>query len=113
MTPGAEALNRLVKWRTILTGWQIGTRPKGDPQSDAIRDHREVTILLRAEVNAITQLLISKGVFTAAEFDTQLVTEAFHLERGFENKFPGASTADHGMDINLQLAEPWLSKFPK
>ena len=39
--------NRLCKWRTVLTGWQLGTRAKGDPEGDAVRDHREVTLLLR------------------------------------------------------------------
>jgi hypothetical protein len=40
------ALNRLCKWRAIFAGWQLGTRAKGDPESDAVRDHREVTILI-------------------------------------------------------------------
>lgn len=62
------ALERLGKWRTLLTGWQLGTRPAGDPESDAVRDHREATLLLRAETNAIGGLLISKGLVTADEF---------------------------------------------
>ena len=52
------ALNRLCKWRAIFAGWQLGTRAKGDPESDAVRDHREVTILLRAEASAMTGLLL-------------------------------------------------------
>ena len=47
-----EALNRVAKWRTVFTGWQIGTRPKGDPECDAIRDASEARILLRVEVSA-------------------------------------------------------------
>jgi hypothetical protein len=39
------ALNRIAKWRTILAGWQLGTKPKGDPTCDAVRDHREATIM--------------------------------------------------------------------
>jgi len=42
------ALNVLAKWRAHFSGWQLGTRPKGDPEGDAVRDHREATILLRA-----------------------------------------------------------------
>lgn len=42
MSLGMRALNRLAKWRQILTGW-LGTRFKGDPQGD-VRDHGEVTI---------------------------------------------------------------------
>ena len=39
-----EACNRLTKWRSVFAGWQLGTRAKGDPECDAVRDHREVTI---------------------------------------------------------------------
>lgn len=56
-----EAMNKLAKWRSIFAGWQLGTRAKGDPESDAVRDHREATILLRAEVNALTACLIEGG----------------------------------------------------
>ena len=34
-----RALNVLAKWRTLLAGWQLGTRPKGDPECDAVSDH--------------------------------------------------------------------------
>jgi hypothetical protein len=61
-------LNRLAKWRTVFAGWQLGTRAKGDPESDAVRDHREATILQRAELTALTSLLIKKQIITAAEF---------------------------------------------
>ena len=57
-----QALNRVAKWRTLFAGWQLGTRPKGDPESDAVRDHREITILLRVEQSAIIGLLIRKGI---------------------------------------------------
>src|SRR5258707_10424244 len=56
------ALNRLTKWRTHYAGWQLGTRAKGDPESDAVRDHRELTMLLRVELTALTGLLMRKGV---------------------------------------------------
>jgi hypothetical protein len=113
MTAGMRALNRLAKWRAILTGWQLGTREKGDPTSDAVRDHREVTLLLRAEVSALVMLLIEKGVFTAEEIDQQLVIEAQHLERGLEKRFPGARASDDGMHLDTALVTPWMSKFPQ
>src|SRR5258707_8554059 len=46
------ALNRLTKWRTHYAGWQLGTRAKGDPESDAVRDHRELTMLLRVDLTS-------------------------------------------------------------
>jgi len=95
-----QALNKLAKWRSVFAGWQLGTRAKGDPESDAVRDHREVTILLRAEVNALTKLMIDKGVFTVREFDSQLVDEAKHLDRAYEDKFPGIQATEFGISID-------------
>lgn len=99
-----SAVQRLAKWRAVFAGWQLGTRAKGDPECDAVRDHREVTILLRAEVNALTGMLIKKGVFTAEEFTAQLEEEAEHLSAQYARRFPGFKATDIGMDMNIALA---------
>jgi len=87
----------LCKWRSVFAGWQLGTRVDTDPEAQAIRDHREVTILLRAEVSALASLLIERKVITVDEFNQQLVIEAEHLERAYEKKFPGYRATDSGM----------------
>jgi len=97
--PAGRYLEKLCKWRTVFAGWQLGTRLLGDPESDAVRDHREVTMLLRAEVNALSRLLISKGVLTAEELTAQLETEAYVLDQAYEQKFPGWQSTDQGMAI--------------
>jgi len=99
-----DSLNRLAKWRSVFAGWQLGTRPKGDPESDAVRDHREVTLLLRAEVNALTKLLTDKGTFTIEEFKTQLTEEADYLSAAMEKKFPGMKATDTGIQMDTQIA---------
>jgi len=76
MSETDRRLQILGKWRSLFAGWQLGTRSTTDPECQAVKDHREVTILLRAEVNALTGLLIEKGVFTGEEFDIQLGDEA-------------------------------------
>jgi hypothetical protein len=96
-------LNRLAKWRAVLAGWQLGTRPKGDPEGDAVRDHREVTLLMRAELNAFTQLLINKGILDKQEFLNQLYTEAILLELAYQQKFPGAKATDIGMEFDDRI----------
>ncbi len=101
------AVQRLAKWRTIFTGWQLGTRPKGDPEADAVRDHREVTIILRAEVTALTGLLIEKGVFSADEYAAALDAEAILLSQDYEKRFPGVTAADDGLHIDTR-ALPWM-----
>jgi len=84
-----NALNVLAKWRTLFTGWQLGTRRKGDPEGDAVSDHREATILLRAEQSALVLLLVDKGVFTYEEWLAALEGEAKLLDAAFERRFPG------------------------
>ena len=55
-----DKINRLTKWKMVFAGWQLGTRPVGDPECDAVRDHREVTILLRAEITTLLALSLRK-----------------------------------------------------
>jgi hypothetical protein len=99
-----SALNRLCKWRSIFCGWQLGTRVKDDPEAQAVRDHREVTMLLRAEFNAMLILLVDKKVFTTEEFQAQLIEEAEFLSKQYEEKFPGCVPVDDGMKIDPQKA---------
>ena len=96
--------NRLAKWRLVFAGWQLGTRLDGDPECQAVRDHREVTMLLRAEVNALTKLCLDAGVFTARELTEQVIVECEHLSEAFERKFPGMTATDAGIAYELPLA---------
>lgn len=105
-----RAVQRLAKWRSLFAGWQLGTRPKGDPECDAVRDHREVTILLRAEVTALTGLLIRKGLFTAEEFTEALGEEALQLEADYQRRFPGVQATDDGLNFDpraVKTMEGW------
>lgn len=102
-----RALNILTKWRVLFTGWQLGTRPKGDPEGDAVRDHREATILLRAEVTAFTGLLRAKGVFTDEEWLAALEREAKLLAEDYERRFPGVTASENGLKIDKR-ALPWM-----
>lgn len=102
-----RALNTLTKWRTLFTGWQLGTRPKGDPEGDAVRDHRELTILLRAEMSALTGLLLRKGVFTSDEWLSALQAEAEQLSADYERRFPGVTADEYGLHLDKRVL-PWM-----
>lgn len=102
-----RALNILAKWRTLFTGWQLGTRPKGDPEGDAVRDHRELTILLRAESSALVGLLLAKGVFTEEEWWAALEREAGRLNKDYERKFPGVTASETGLTFDKRV-HPWM-----
>lgn len=102
-----RALNIVAKWRTLFTGWQLGTRPKGDPEGDAVRDQREAIILLRVEVSALTMLLLEKGVFTHEEWLARMEVEAGLLCERYEAKFPGVTAHENGLTIDKR-ALPWM-----
>lgn len=95
------SLNRLAKWRSVFAGWQLGTRVDTDPESQAVRDHREVTILLRAEVSALTSILHAKGVFTTSELHDAVGREAEQLSADYSQRFRGMTATDAGIVMNL------------
>lgn len=113
MTPLQTALtaslNRLTKWRSVFASWQLGTRTKEDPECQAVRDHREATILLRAELSAITFLLLEKKVFTDREYDAALLGAADRLNASYQALFPGFKACDDGMDINMAIARDTMA----
>lgn len=101
----AGGLQRLAKWRTLLTGWQLGTRPRGDPEGDAVRDHREATLVLRAEVTALTRLLIEAEVITLDQLTRVLDEEADHLSEALSRRFPGIRATDIGLTMDARAAQ--------
>lgn len=105
------ALNRLAKWRMVFAGWQLGTRAKGDPESDAVRDHREATLLMRAEMNAIARILFEKKILSHEEYDAVLEQEAQALSKYYERFFPGVTATDEGVKIDLQRASEWMKNW--
>ena len=100
-----EAANKLTKWRSVFAGWQLGTRLKGDPECDAVRDHREVTIMLRAEMSAMVGLLVEKGVFTADEWTEAFIKEADLLSKDYEKKFPGMRATEYGIQYDRRAMD--------
>jgi len=108
-----QALNRVAKWRTLFAGWQLGTRPKGDPECDAVRDHRELTILLRVEQSALVGVLIRKGIINPHEWEAALEDEANQLDDDYQVKFPGVRATDDGLVMNLREIEAagWMKTW--
>lgn len=109
-----RALNKLAKWRTLLTGWHMGTRPKGDAASDSYRDLQEFRLILRVEVSALTRLLIDKGVFTEDEFDRAMEMDARLLDQALADKFPGVTATEEGLQLNpAEINQAgWMKGWP-
>jgi len=92
-------LNRLHHWGFILVSRIVGTKPATDHPTKGIRDVINKTLYLRAEVNAQTNLLIKKGLFTEAEFNEQLQEECRLLCAQYEKAFPGVRASELGIEI--------------
>lgn len=99
------ALNKVTKWRTVFAGWQLGTRSDSDPECKAVKDHREVTILLRVENTALLKLLVDKGVFTTEEFQQAVIDEAEQLNKDYQKRFPGMEATDIGIRYDRRAIE--------
>jgi hypothetical protein len=100
----SRASNRLAKWRTVFAGWQLGTRAQSDGESKAVRDHREVTMLMRAELSALTKVLLDKGVCTQVEITEAFTEEYEHLDRAYRQGFPGFEATESGVTITPEIA---------
>ncbi len=98
------AVQRLAKWRNVLIGWMMGSMPKTAPGYQAHKDRAEAQLMHRVEINALTALLIKKGVFTTEEFMAQIVEECAHKHRELEQLFPGYKATDIGMSIDVAMA---------
>ena len=98
------ALEKLAKWRKFFASWQLGTREAGDGEYKAVADHRELSILMRAELSALTGLLIRKGVFTQAELGEALEREAKQLDHDYEETYPGWRSLPDGLHMKMPEA---------
>lgn len=102
------ALNRLAKWRAFLAGWELGTRTlgvEGDGPVRARRDAAEARLLLRAEVTAISSVLIAKGVCTKEQLWSAFAREADFLSEELSRRFPGVQATDVGLSLDQRAVE--------
>lgn len=104
MPPPIDWLNRLTKWRVLFAGWQLGTRDKSDPEAAAVRDTREILMIMRVELSTIVTLLEGKGFFTASEFNDEMNHQAMVLEAAYQQRFPGYRATDEGLAVDVQEA---------
>jgi hypothetical protein len=102
------ALNRLAKWRTLLAGWQLGTRTDTDPEAAAVRDQREALLLLRCEVTTLVGLLLEAGIFTTDQLNEGLIHEAGLMETDLERRYPGVRATDNGLTMDIPVVRGWM-----
>jgi hypothetical protein len=100
------ALNKLCKWRNVFTGWHLGSLPKNAPGVPTMRDLQDFRLIARAELNAITAMLVAKGICTSDELRESLAAEALAFDAKLEAIFPGYRATDDGIEIfDTRLAQ--------
>ena len=111
MPRAMPALERLCKWRSVFAGWQLGTRSDTDGPTRAVRDHRELSMVMRVELSAIVELLIERGIITRASFTEAVEREAVRLDRDYQQRFPGFESTDHGMALDPTKAQETMRRL--
>ena len=111
MTDVVRSLNRLAKWRLVLAGWQLGTRTDDDPECAAVRDTREVLLVLRAEVTALTRALIERGMVSQEHMQDLVADEADRLSAALSDRFPGVRATDEGLAMDTRIAAETMRRM--
>ena len=93
------AINRVAKWRRAFATWQQAN------EFDAIKDHRELTILLRVEMSALQGMLLARGLITEGELCDAIEREALRLDKAYSEKFRGITSDPEGLVINPAVVQ--------
>jgi hypothetical protein len=104
-------LQRVTRWRSLFASWQLGTRSDTDAECNALKDHREATILVIVEQSALAHLLARKGVFTPDEYEAALVAEAQAYNTEMERRFPGFTATESGLTLDVKRAAETMRKY--
>lgn len=105
------ALETLCKWRNVYG--LMATMGSQESFERYVRDTADKHLLLRAEVNAMTALLIQKGVFTATEFAVQLDVEAEHLSGVMVEAFPGFEATEIGLTMKMPEVQETMQSWQR
>lgn len=79
-----KALNRFVKWRSVLAGWQLGTRALDEGgELAAVRDHLDAILPLQVELAALRRVLRVDSALCkdAADLEPKNVLEGVRAHR--------------------------------
>lgn len=104
-------LQTLCKWRAIYQ--MMATMGERNSFERYVRDVADKHLLLRAEVTALSALLLQKGVFTQVEFAAQLDVEAEHLCEIMAQAYPGFRAMPEGLSLEMPEAQQTMEAWTK
>jgi translation initiation factor 2 beta subunit (eIF-2beta)/eIF-5 len=83
----------------VQFGRIFGTEPNTSGRYKAMIDLLERCYFMRAEINAVTKLLIDKGVFSSSEFQKEIESEMEVYFKDVAAHFPEIEFRDDGFTI--------------
>ena len=96
----ARLMNRVVQWKEILANWELGTKDDTDGTYRAVQDAREGDIRRSVKLEALTELLLARGLIRPEELIEKQIELAVRLDQAYEAKFPGAKATRDGIEID-------------
>ena len=92
-------MNRVVGWKVVLANWQLGTRDRTNGTFQALQDLHESLLRKQVQLDAITEILVTRGTIRPEELLEKQIELAIRLDQSFESKFSGAKATDTGIKI--------------
>lgn len=109
----SAAMQKLCKWRMLFCGKWMGTASRTNTQAQCIRDVFSQLVLVRAEVNAITKILVDKKVVSHEEFCQVTIKEVELLDESYKQEFPGFESTSYGVQsTDIKLAAKTTEFWP-
>lgn len=103
-------LQRLRQFGRLQEGRIFGSTFDTDGRHKAWMDLFEKVIFARAELNALTKLLIDKGVFTQAEWLSQVTDEAAWLFEQEMKHWPEIEVAEDGKSFAIKDMQAFANR---
>lgn len=99
------SLNVLAKWRTVFAGRILGTQPKDNGPVAGYRDLFEKLLIQRAELTALSKVLMDKGVCSHDEYCRAVAWAAEDLSKALADAFPGYEATSYGIRMDARAAK--------
>jgi hypothetical protein len=99
----AKLMKRVVHWKEVLATWQLGTRDANNGTYQALQDLHENLIRKQVQLDAVTEILVCRGIFSPEDLLEKQIELAVRLDQNMETKFPGVKTTDSGLDVDPEV----------
>lgn len=99
-----RACGRLRQYARYLTGRITGSLSQESGMFKQLSELDECRYYQRVELNALTKLLLEKGVFTSEELLRTMADEAVDYEKVLHHQFPEVRPSEDGKSVEIQVA---------